>query len=196
MVAESSDLRINIGGKSPDNIQITNLYAQFQDDTITDRRVNIMSYDLMVFRKEAAPKTRAEFMKWYQEQTEWTEKHSYDDPANTSTELRNWFMDMIQTFPAMNGPFSSQNDDNPNFSDYSIGKNVIYVAFAWSLAEQAYSKMVELAEKHGVGFFDVSSDNGDILFPDNGKLKPIDNPTPKPNSSTGGKETTPWWKFW
>jgi len=64
-----------------------------------------MSYDLMVFRKEAAPNTRAEFMKWYDRQTKWTEEHSYDDPANTSTDLRNWFMEMIQTFPAKNGPF-------------------------------------------------------------------------------------------
>jgi hypothetical protein len=155
-----------------------------------------MSYDLMVFRKEAAPKTRTDFMKWYQDQTEWTEEHSYDDPANTTTELRNWFMEMIQTFPAMNGPFASDDDDNPNVSDYSVGNDVIYVAFAWSLAEDAYNKMLELAEKHGVGFFDVSSDNGDILFPDNGKLKPIDNPTNNSNSSTGGQESKPWWKFW
>ena len=155
-----------------------------------------MSYDLMVFRKEAAPKTRAEFMKWYEDQTEWTEEHSYDDPANTSPELRNWFMEMIQIFPAMNGPFASDDDDNPNVSDYSVGKDVIYVAFAWSLAEQAYNKMLELSEKHGVGFFDVSSDNGDIFIPDNGKLKPIDHPSNNSNRSTSGLENKPWWKFW
>jgi hypothetical protein len=155
-----------------------------------------MSYDLMVFRKEAAPKTRTDFKKWYQDQTEWTEEHSYDDPANTSTELRNWFMEMIQTFPAMNGPFASDDDDNPNVSDYSIGKDVIFVAFAWSLAEQAYTTMLKLAEKHGVGFFDVSSDNGDILFPDNGKLKAIDKTTTNSNNSTSGKESKPLWKFW
>jgi len=44
--------------------------------------------------------------------------------------------------------------------------------------------------------FDVSSDNGDILFPDNGKLKAIDNTTTNSNNSTGGKESKPWWKFW
>ncbi|MBK9457358.1 MAG: hypothetical protein IPO24_18120 [Bacteroidetes bacterium] len=32
-------------------------------------------------------------------QTEWKEEHSYNDPTNTLVELRNWFMDMIQTFP-------------------------------------------------------------------------------------------------
>ncbi len=153
-----------------------------------------MSYDLMVFRKEAAPKTRTDFMKWYEDQTEWTEDHSYDDPANTSTELQNWFMEMIQTFPALNGPFAHDDDDNPNVADFCIGKDVIYVAFAWSLAEQAYDKMLALAEKHEVGFFDASGENGDILFPNNGKLVAIENP--KNKSSSSGQDSKSWWKFW
>ncbi|MCI3936759.1 hypothetical protein MQX03_06085 [Chryseobacterium aahli] len=156
-----------------------------------------MSYDLMVFRKEAAPTTRTEFMKWYDEQTEWTEDHGYDDPANTSPELQNWFSEMIKTFPAMNGPFASDDDDDsPYVTDYSIGNNVIYAAFSWSLTEQAYDLMLKLAEKHKVGFFDTSSDNGDILFPDNGKLKSIDNRTNTSSDSTNEQENKSWWKFW
>ncbi|MBK9455783.1 MAG: hypothetical protein IPO24_09440 [Bacteroidetes bacterium] len=62
-----------------------------------------MSYNLMVFNKAAAPKTRAEFMQWYEVQTEWTEEHSYDDPTNTSGELSNGFMEVRQNVPAMNG---------------------------------------------------------------------------------------------
>ncbi|HEY5592709.1 MAG TPA: hypothetical protein VIK55_17035 [Paludibacter sp.] len=155
-----------------------------------------MSYDLMVFRKESAPKKRAGFMNWYKKQIKWTEEHTYDDPSITSTELRNWFMEMIQTFPAMNGPFASDDTESSNVSDYSIGKDVIYVAFSWTLAEQAYARMLELAEKHEVGFFDVSSDNGDILFPENGKLKAIDNPKINSTSSTSEQRSKPWWKFW
>ncbi|RAR48080.1 hypothetical protein [Flavobacterium lacus] len=156
-----------------------------------------MSYDLMVFRKEAAPMTKTEFMDWYEDQTEWTEEHTYDDPANTSAALRNWFMEMIQTFPAMNGPFASEDDEeNHNVADYCIGRDVIYVAFAWSLAEQAYSTMLKLAEKHGVGFFDASGDNGDIFFPENGQLKAIDNSTTNANKSSDGKTNKSWWKFW
>ena len=155
-----------------------------------------MSYDLMVFRKEAAPNTRTEFMKWFDDQTEWREEHSYDDPANTSTELRNWFMEMVRTFPAMNGPFASDDDENLYVSDYSIGKDVIYVAFAWSLAEQAYRTMLELAAKHGVGFFDVSSDNGDILLPENGELATLDSQTDNSDNQTLRQESKPWWKLW
>ena len=155
-----------------------------------------MSYNLMVFNKAAAPKTRAEFMQWYEVQTEWTEEHSYDDPANTSVELRNWFMEVIQTFPAMNGPLASEDEDNIYVTDYSIGKDIIYVSIAWSISEQAHIKMFALAEKHGVGFFEASNDNGAIYFPDNGKLKPIDNPANKTKNASDNQKIKPWWKFW
>jgi hypothetical protein len=56
--------------------------------------------------------------------------------------------------------------------------------------------MLELAKKHGVGFFDVSSDNGDILFPENGKLKVIDNSSDYLNEPINEKVSKPWWKLW
>jgi len=103
-----------------------------------------MSYDLMVFEVSAAPKTRKEFMAWYETQTEWSEDHSYQDHSVTSEALQNWFMDMIEYFPSMNGPLASD-DDDPKVTDHCIGKSVIYSAFAWSVAEEAYPKMRELA---------------------------------------------------
>jgi hypothetical protein len=135
-----------------------------------------MSYDLMVFDPAAAPQKRAEFMEWYEEQVKWSEDHSYEDHSVTSEILQNWFLEMIQHFPAMNGPLASGEDDEPTVTDYCIGRSVIYTAFAWSCAESAYQKMRELAVKHQVGFFDVSAEEGEILFP-NDKSKP-------------------WWKIW
>jgi hypothetical protein len=135
-----------------------------------------MSYDLMVFRPEVAPRTRPEFMNWYHDQTQWSEGHSYDDPAITTSDLRSWFLEMIEKYPAINGPYAKEEDEDNDFvTDYSIGKEVIYAAFSWPLAEKAYENMKALAEKHKVGFFDASADEGDILFPDpNGKHQPID----------------------
>ncbi len=129
----------------------------------------------MVFEPTAVPKTRTDFMKWYDAQTEWSEDHDYENHTVTSQSLKNWFLDMIQYFPAMNGPLASDEDD-PTVTDYCIGKDVIYTAFAWSCAESALPKMRELAIKHKVGFFDVSTEEGEILFPDD--------------------ETKPWWKIW
>ena len=76
---------------------------------------------------------------------------------------------MIQLFPPMNGYFdiddAFENDQELEirFTDYSIGKNLIYAGFAWSQAETAYNTMLMLAPKHDVGFFDVSGTGAIIL---------------------------------
>lgn len=141
-----------------------------------------MSYDLMVFEPTAAPKDRKQFMKWYREQTQWAEGHSYNDPSVSSPALQAWFQDMIQVFPAMNGPYASEDVDDPKVTDHCIGKTVIYSAFAWSCAEEAHGAMKQLAIKHNVGFFDVSANEGEIVFPD--KLR------------TEVPPAKPWWKIW
>jgi hypothetical protein len=91
---------------------------------------------------------------------------------------------MIKTFPPLNGPYASEEEDD-HVTDYCIGRKVIYAAFAWSLAAPAYKTMVELAERHHVGFFDVSGDSGKILIPVDGRLQPL-----------GHTNKTRWWKFW
>lgn len=131
-----------------------------------------MSYDLMVFEITKAPKTKKEFMDWYDRQTEWAEEHDYETVSVTSPALQKWFMEMKDTFPQMNGKFAPEeeaiaNDEDleSRLTDYSIGYNVIYAAFSWSVADEAYEKVRTLAQKHGVGFFDASGD-GDIILPD------------------------------
>jgi hypothetical protein len=104
-------------------------------------------------------------MQWYAEQTEWAEDHSYQDHEVTTEGLQAWFKEMVEYFPPMNGPLASEDVDDPKVTDHCIGKYVIYSAFAWSVAEEAYPKMRELAIKHSVGFFDVSAGDGEILFP-------------------------------
>jgi hypothetical protein len=131
-----------------------------------------VSYDLMVFESNAAPTNHAQFMDWYQQQTQWAEGHSYDDPAVSTAKLRAWFIDIIQSFPPMNGPLSQDDlpEDEASATDYSVGKSVIYCAFAWSKAEQAYDTVFELAQKHGIGFFNVSSGNEEVWLPSKEKL--------------------------
>lgn len=131
-----------------------------------------MSYDLMVFEITKAPKTKKEFMAWYDKITEWEEEHDYETVSVTSPALQNWFMEMKETFPPMNGEFAPDDEAIENdkdlesrLTDYSISYDSVYAAFSWSLAEEAYETMRRLAQKHGVGFFDASGD-GDIIFPD------------------------------
>ena len=142
-----------------------------------------MSYDLMVFEPSVAPRERAAFMEWYQKQTEWSEDHDYNDPAVASPSLKRWFDEMIKHYPPLNGPLASDDVDDPRVTDHCIGRNVIYSAFGWSCAEDAWITMRSLANKHKVGFFDVSSTDCEIVFP--GEFEQPGKPAQKP-----------WWKFW
>ena len=142
-----------------------------------------MSYDLMVFELSAAPRGRAEFLEWYEKQTQWPEGNDYYDPQVASPALQSWFREMIQFFPPMNGPYASADVDDPRITDHCIGMGIIYSEFRWSCANEAYAKTRELANKHKVGFFDVSAQQGEILFTDDSGLQ---SRPPK----------TPWWRFW
>jgi hypothetical protein len=126
-----------------------------------------MSFDLMVFDPQAAPSRREDFRAWYREQTRWGEPHSYFDPTFATPALHAWFMDMIATFPAMNGPFAVRDwPDDACITDYSIGHVVIYAAFAWSKAKPARDLTFRLAMKHRLGFYYVSSAEGEVFLPD------------------------------
>ena len=137
-----------------------------------------MSYDLMAFEKTKAPATKEAFTAWYEKQTEWEEEHDYQTIGVSSPALQNWFMEMKDTFPPMNGEYAPNEDlidkDEKlerHLTDYSIGREVIYAAFSWSVADEAYELMRSLAKKHKVGFFDVSADDGDIILPDGTMIK-------------------------
>jgi hypothetical protein len=126
-----------------------------------------MSYDLMVFDPVSAPRERSAFMGWYDQQTQWSEDHGYGDPDVTTPGLRAWYEAIRQTYPNMNGPDAADDDHIDDSADYSIGRHIIYAAFRWSQAEEVYPLVRSLAVEHGVGFYDVSGDEGDgeIYFP-------------------------------
>ncbi len=130
-----------------------------------------MSYDMMVFDASVAPREAAAFIAWFERQAEWGEDHDYDDPVVSAPALQAWFAAMAAEFPPLNGPLSNDDDERPEVTDYSIGKHVIYGAFAFSVAERAHERVQRLAYEHGVGFFDVS-DDGAIVYPDGTTLIP------------------------
>ena len=133
-----------------------------------------MGGTLMVFEVSKAPKTKKEFTNWYYEQVDWKDEDDfdYDNPQNASANLQNWFYEMIITFPPMNGPLAptvEQCDDYDLWDwtvDYSISRDIIYFGFPYSKADKVYNLTRELAIKHGVGFFNVEHEDGDIILPD------------------------------
>ncbi|WP_010504050.1 hypothetical protein, partial [Paenibacillus elgii] len=103
-----------------------------------------MSYDLMVFEPSSAPKERKAFMDWYEQQVQWSEDHEYHDPSVSSEALQRFYSELSETFPNMNvdddifEAMEEAGTDN-RLTDYSLGSAGIYAAFAFSVAEEAYT---------------------------------------------------------
>ncbi len=71
-------------------------------------------------------------------------------------------MEMIQRFPPMGIPFAVRGLDNPYVADCCVGAHVIHAAFAGNVGAEACGTMFGLAQKHSVGFHDVSGDDGSV----------------------------------
>jgi len=113
-----------------------------------------MSYDILVFDPAHAPSEREAFLEWWDGRDHWSEPHSRNDPAFTTPKLRAWFFDMIERFPALNGPYAVSRDQRS--ADYCIGYHVIYVAI-WFDKQATHERAFELAGEHTLGFFEASS---------------------------------------
>lgn len=119
-----------------------------------------MSYDLMVFAPEAAPRKRAPFLDWYDAQAEWAEEHDYDNPSVCTPALRAFYEELSSQFPPLGA------DDNADGTEYTIGSQLIYMSFSWDNVDLAHEAVFTLAGKHALGFFDASSDLAETWLPD------------------------------
>lgn len=123
-----------------------------------------MSYDLMVFAPEAAPRKRPAFLDWYEAQTEWPEDHGYDDPALAAPALQAFYAELSEAFPPVSGDAAEEMESG---ADYTIARDLIYISFLdWDKIDQAHETVYRLAAKHALGFFDVSSDIAEVWLPD------------------------------
>jgi hypothetical protein len=163
-----------------------------------------MSYDLLVFDPEVAPRNRDEFILWYKDLTQWGENRNYNSSEGTSGNLKAFYDRLRVYYPPMNGPeayvFEVSQEVEPRtnkglfaklfgsaskqpapkakfderfVTDYSIAENAIYMGFAWAIGAEAYSDVVSAAIETGVGFFDVSANNG-VIMHDRDQLETLD----------------------
>lgn len=114
---------------------------------------------MMVFDPAAAPAKRADFLDWYDAQTEWADGHDYGDPSISSAALGAFYADIVQILPA------AQHDDD-GLTEYTIAAQLIYMSFQWDSVDQAHETIFLLAGKHKVGVFDPSSDLAEVWLPD------------------------------
>jgi hypothetical protein len=126
-----------------------------------------LSYDLMVFDPDAAPTDRDAFLAWVDSQSDDVELFDPTRSEFSTRNLRLWLEEMLKTFPAMNGPYvtADQDGDDLHVTDYDISRTNIYACFAWPLAEESYLAVMSLAEKYGIGVYDISDPEGTIWRP-------------------------------
>lgn len=120
-----------------------------------------MSYYILAFDPEAT--TDADFATWWEGQAEWSEDHDYEDPAVSTPALRAFYRQVIGPFPPMNGPDApsdEQLDADPGLEDrtidYTVGRQVVYGAAAWSQAEPVAQTWERLGRAYGVAIAFVS----------------------------------------
>lgn len=131
-----------------------------------------MSFDVMLFDANCAPRERHVFDSWFNTLTKWEGEIDYNDVRNTTPALQSFYRDLIKSYPSLNGPdapcsemLASDPEMENRLTDYSIAPQLIYAAFAWSQAKLADKLIHDLAAKHGVGIYHVSTDNA-VIFPD------------------------------
>jgi hypothetical protein len=113
-----------------------------------------MSYDLVVFDAASAPRDLDSLFEWLDAQD--ATMTDFDDVSVTTSALRAWFMDMIKDYPAMNGPLAASDAEESRVTDYSIAPFSITAALSYSVAGNGAAHAFRLAQKHRVGFFDMS----------------------------------------
>lgn len=129
----------------------------------------------MVFDPAAAPRNRVSFLAWYGKQVDWPEDDSPYDPETSPPNLRSWYEAMVTHWPNMQ-EVDDDHVDDPRITGYTFGPHAIYMDFRWSVADEAYDATRHSAVECGIGFYDVSGDEGDgeIYFPGD-TLRPASN---------------------
>ena len=121
-----------------------------------------MSVDVLVFDKSKAPTEPMEFLKWFYKKSEWSSDRDYNDIKGTSQPLVGFFMELVKEYPSMNGEFAPDDEEFENdpeleskLIDYTIDDDLIYMGIAYSVPDEVFDKIEDLAYKHGLGYYDM-----------------------------------------
>ena len=109
-----------------------------------------MSYDIMVIDHHPRFKKSKDFLSWYDNVTKWEDEVDYNDYRHATTPLQNWYLEMKDVVPPLNGQFAPANDklgtgEFPE-ADYSIAKDAIYVALSYEKVEEVKEAVAQKAE--------------------------------------------------
>lgn len=119
-------------------------------------------FRLMIFDTGAAPKTLDDFFKWFGT-LNWKEKDAIDLEIRTPA-LNSWYGEIIKIFPPATGKALLETPQLCQ-AHYTACGEALQLFCAEPFAEKAWRVARKLAEKHGLGFFDISYQE-DVILPD------------------------------
>ncbi|MFL0356336.1 hypothetical protein ACI5KX_07620 [Erythrobacter sp. GH1-10] len=132
-----------------------------------------MSYDFLVFDPEVPPRNDDGFREWFE-----SEIRDGDDNSSSSEEvveskaLKAFYAEMREIFTPISGPdavdlpASSPPIRQLRSGDYGFRPHSIYLGFRWEAADMARASASTIAKHLGLGFYFVSSEYGQAVFPD------------------------------
>lgn len=127
-----------------------------------------MSYDLMVFDPDLAPK-KGQIGDWHRSMLDEDERDfqiAFDPASAQSNRLKAFYDEMREGFPAMNGPDGIDDNqvDDERVTGYAFYPGFIYMDFRWSASEAASHAVSTLAKKHGLGLFDPQDARDGVMW--------------------------------
>lgn len=114
-----------------------------------------MSYDLLVFEVNGVPRHKADFADWLMARREAVEEIDVPLLAPATERLGAFYDEMVTIFPDLNGHSGKDMSDLDILAGYEFQSDHIYMDFRWSLASEARALVIDLAEEHGLGFYDL-----------------------------------------
>lgn len=126
-----------------------------------------MSYDVMVFEDAKAPRTKEEFVEWYEKQVAWSEGHDYSDISIAAPSLQNFYEALKKSYIFADdlGEDGNYNgEEGGKYIDHAaIGREIIYMCFPRGNAAEIYEDIMDMAMDNGVGIVDVEG-GSEVIF--------------------------------
>ena len=130
-----------------------------------------MSFNLFIFERRGNIKTSIDINNYIKEFTKY-EEEDYNSLEGSSETIVKFAKKMFEKFPPVNGKhlhldeivFTSKNSET-HLTDYSLGKYGVFCALDYSVADEAISYIISLADEYKIGVYNPQS--SEVIYPKN-----------------------------
>lgn len=131
-----------------------------------------MSYDVIVFDPETAPRKEDDFFEWLDDLGETFEGSEENIPDTLSANLRAFYDDLRRTYEPVSGPhaYVGEIHETTKVCEYFFGEKTIDLAFGWQLSSDGRKAVLQSAIAAKVGVY-MSSDEDGPAFDANELIK-------------------------